>query len=88
MIFLLFLASVIGLRLVLSKDPAPAVQIAIEPVLQNAAIQNLDMGSDLSQFATALQQWGTPTAPAPPSHPASPQAGNLIVDSKSAVRPN
>lgn len=93
MIFLLFLASVIGLRFVLSKDPAPAVEIAVEPILQNALAPHVEIGSDLSHLASALQQWGAPTAPTSLSHPASPQVSDLQisdlpVDSKSVVRPS
>ena len=107
MIFLLFLASVIGLRLILSKDPAaaldPAValeiavalnpvaalEIAIEPllqdsVLQNTVPQNTDLGSDLSHLASALQQWGAPTAPSSPA----PTTENLTADPKSVLRPS
>lgn len=104
MIFLLFLASVIGLRLILSKDPAAVLEIAIEPALQNMAspnlvaknearqnsvlqnqlTQNSDLGSDLSHLASALQQWGAPTAPSSPA----PTTENSTADPKSVLRPS
>lgn len=84
MIFLLFLGSVIGLRLILSKDPATALEIAIEPVLQHTAPQNTDLGSDLSHLASALQQWGAPTAPSSPA----PNTENSTADPKSMLRPS